>query len=151
MRNCNPSARGAFFRVSLPYMANRSIVFLGHCRFRHLIALSRDADVLVHEAAEVRAIIDMMTQAHPHAGDNATTADPGGVAPQGFDPQRFEAHVLGGHTSIIDAGRVAQAARAKTLVLSHVAPGSSVAVPDEVWIRQARRHFTGESLSDTTA
>jgi len=43
-----------------------------------------------------------------------------------------------------DAGRVAQAAGVKRLVLSHFVPADDPAVTDQMWIDAARAHFRGE-------
>lgn len=51
--------------------------------------------------------------------------------------------ILSHHTSAEDAGRVAQAAGVKTLVLSHLIPAEDPAVPESVWIDAARLHFGG--------
>jgi ribonuclease BN (tRNA processing enzyme) len=48
-----------------------------------------------------------------------------------------------GHTSAEDAGRVAQAAGVKTLVLSHFVPADDPLVTDQMWIDAARAHFQG--------
>ena len=51
--------------------------------------------------------------------------------------------ILSHHTTAEDAGRVAQAAGVKTLVLSHLVPPDDPAVTDEMWIDAARTHFRG--------
>jgi ribonuclease BN (tRNA processing enzyme) len=50
------------------------------------------------------------------------------------------------HTSVEDAGRVAQAAGVKTLVLSHLVPAEDPAVTDQMWIDAARTHFGGRII-----
>jgi ribonuclease BN (tRNA processing enzyme) len=54
--------------------------------------------------------------------------------------------VISHHTSAEDAGRVAQAAGVKTLVLSHLVPAEDPAVTDADWIEPARRHFHGRII-----
>jgi ribonuclease BN (tRNA processing enzyme) len=51
--------------------------------------------------------------------------------------------ILSHHTSAADAGRVAQAARVKTLVLSHLLPAEDPLVSDQMWIDAASAHFRG--------
>ncbi len=46
------------------------------------------------------------------------------------------------HTTVEDVGRVAAAAKVKTLVLSHFVPGD-VDLPDDEWTAGARSHFKG--------
>lgn len=51
--------------------------------------------------------------------------------------------IVSHHTTAEDAGRVAQAAGVKTLVLSHFMPSEDPAVTDQMWIDAARTHFRG--------
>ena len=46
-------------------------------------------------------------------------------------------------TSAEDAGRVAQDAGVKTLVLSHLVPADDPEVTDRMWIDAAQSHFGG--------
>jgi len=56
------------------------------------------------------------------------------------------ASILAHQTSAEDAGRVAQAAGVKTLVLSHLVPPDDPEVTDAMWEAAARRHFAGRVL-----
>ena len=47
------------------------------------------------------------------------------------------------HTTAEDAGRVAQRAGVKLLVLSHLVPADDPTISDQTWIDAARRHFSG--------
>ena len=61
------------------------------------------------------------------------------------DPQKLLTHVLNSHTPVEEAGRIAQEAGVKTLVLAHTVslmPG----VTDGMWIAAARKHFSGEVI-----
>ncbi len=49
-------------------------------------------------------------------------------------------------TSAEDAGRVAEAAGVKTLVLSHLVPAEDPAITDQMWIDAAREHFHGRVI-----
>ena len=51
--------------------------------------------------------------------------------------------ILSHHTSAEDAGRVAQAAGVKMLVLSHLVPPDDPAITEQMWIDAARVHFQG--------
>lgn len=103
---------------------DRSIVISGDTApSDRLIKLAEGADVLVHEALHVPAI-DRLVARVP----NATT---------------LERSLLSHHTSAEDAGRVAQAAGVKTLVLSHLVPPDDPEVTDAMWIEAARRSFRG--------
>jgi len=53
------------------------------------------------------------------------------------------AHMRADHTSAEDAGRIAQDAGVKTLVLSHIGPPF---VSDESWQAAAGKHFRGEII-----
>jgi ribonuclease BN (tRNA processing enzyme) len=104
--------------------ADRSIVISGDTvRSDALVALARGADVLVHEALIPEAV-DRLVANVPNAPD-------------------LKRSILSHHTSAEDAGRVAQAAGVKTLVLSHLIPADDPTVPDSAWIEAARRHFDG--------
>ena len=106
--------------------ADRSIVFSGDTRMsEHVIALARNADVLVHEVL-ARAYWERP------------------AAPQ---PKSVIRHIIASHTDVADAGRVAARAGVKTLVLSHFVPTEGPDVPtDDEWIAAARRHFDGEVI-----
>lgn len=104
--------------------ADRSIVISGDTApSDNLIQLARGADVLIHEAMYLPAI-DRLVARVP----NAT---------------RLKQHLLASHTSAEDAGRVAQAAGVKLLVLSHLIPADDPTITAEMWITAARTQFRG--------
>jgi ribonuclease BN (tRNA processing enzyme) len=104
--------------------SDRSIVISGDTTpSDNLIQLAKGADVLVHEAMYLPAI-DRLAARVP----NAT---------------RLKEHILASHTAAEDAGRVAQAAGVKLLVLSHLLPADDPTITDDMWIRAARMHFSG--------
>lgn len=106
---------------------DRSIVISGDTApSDNLIKLAQGADVLVHDVLYVPAV-DRLVAGVP----NAT---------------RLKQSIMSHHTTAEDAGRVAQAAGVKTLVLSHFVPPEDPAVTDEMWIDAARRHFRGEII-----
>jgi ribonuclease BN (tRNA processing enzyme) len=103
---------------------DRSIVISGDTKpSDNLVALARGADVLVHSVFYPPAI-DRLVAGVP----NATTLKESIVAHQ---------------TSAEDAGRVAQAAGVKTLVLSHLVPPDDPEVTEQMWMDAARVHFRG--------
>jgi ribonuclease BN (tRNA processing enzyme) len=103
---------------------HRSIVISGDTTpSDNLIKLAQGADVLVHEALYLPAV-DRLVAGVP----NATT---------------LKQSIVSHHTTVEDAGRVAQAAGVKILVLSHLVPAEDPAVTDQMWIDAARTHFRG--------
>ena len=106
---------------------DRSIVISGDTTpCDSLIHLAEGADVLVHEALCAPAI-DRLVAGVPNAS-------------------RLKQSILSHHTTAEDAGRVAQAAGVKTLVLSHLVPAEDPAVTDQTWIDAARVHFGGRII-----
>jgi ribonuclease BN (tRNA processing enzyme) len=104
--------------------SDRSIVISGDTApSDNLIHLASGADVLVHEAMYLPAI-DRLVARVP----NAT---------------RLKEHILASHTTAEDAGRVAQAAGVKLLVLSHLIPADDPTITEEMWMRAARVHYRG--------
>jgi ribonuclease BN (tRNA processing enzyme) len=109
------------YRVDGP---DRSIVISGDTRpSRSLVALARGADILVHSAF------------YPPALDRLVAGVP--------NARTLKASILAHQTSAEDAGRAAQSAGVKTLVLSHLVPPDDPEVTDQTWIDAARVHFGG--------
>jgi ribonuclease BN (tRNA processing enzyme) len=54
--------------------------------------------------------------------------------------------IIAHHTSVEDAGRVAQSAGVKTLVLSHLVPSDDPSVTEEMWLQAARSYFRGSVI-----
>jgi ribonuclease BN (tRNA processing enzyme) len=107
--------------------SDRSIVISGDTApSDSLIRLAEGADVLVHEAMYLPAV------------DRIVARTPG--AP------RLREHLLASHTTAEDAGRVAQSAGVKLLVLSHLVPADDPAISDQMWIDAARVHFRGRII-----
>ena len=61
-------------------------------------------------------------------------------------PASLKQSILSHHSTAQDAGRVAQAAGVKLLVLSHLVPADDPAVTDPMWIDAARVHFQGRVI-----
>lgn len=107
--------------------ADRSIVISGDTRrCDALVQLARGADVLVHEALYPGAVDRLVV---PVA--NAAT---------------LRKSIVAHHTAVEDAGRVAEAAGVKTLVLSHLVPSEDPLVTDEMWLEAAHRTFHGQVI-----
>lgn len=103
----------------------RSIVFSGDTTADdRLIALARDADVLVHEVLYVPGIEKMLARV-----PNAAT---------------LKEHLIASHTPTTDLGKVAAAARVKKLVLTHLVPGDDPTITDEMWTADVRKDFSAE-------
>jgi ribonuclease BN (tRNA processing enzyme) len=103
---------------------DRSIVISGDTApSENLVALARGADVLVHSAM------------YPSAIDRLVARVPNAAA--------LKASILAHQTSAEDAGRIAQMAGIKTLVLSHLVPPDDPQVTEKMWIDAAQTHFRG--------
>ncbi len=102
----------------------RSIVISGDTApSRNLVKLANGADVLVHSAMYPSAI-DRLVARVPNAA-------------------MLKASILAHQTSAEQAGRVAQDAGVKTLVLSHFVPPDDSEITDQMWADAARLHFQG--------
>ena len=103
---------------------DRSIVISGDTTpSDNLIKLAKGADLLVHSVLYVPAV-DRLVARIPNAS-------------------ALKASIIAHQTSAEDAGRVAQAAGVKTLVLSHLVPADDPTVTERMWIDAARTHFGG--------
>lgn len=104
--------------------ADRSIVISGDTApAESLVKLAAGAEVLVHSVM------------YPPAVDRLVARVPNAAA--------LKASILAHQTSAEDAGRIAQSAGVKTLVLSHFVPPDDPEVTDQMWTDAARIHFRG--------
>jgi ribonuclease BN (tRNA processing enzyme) len=107
--------------------ADRSIVISGDTApSDNLIQLAEGAEVLVHSAVYLPAV-DRLVARVP----NAAT---------------LKRSIIAGQTSAEDAGRVAQAAGVKVLVLSHLIPADDPEITEQMWADAARVHFRGSVI-----
>jgi ribonuclease BN (tRNA processing enzyme) len=107
--------------------ADRSIVISGDTApSDNLIQLAQGADVLVHEVMYMPALEKLIA-----SETNAT---------------RLKEHLLAAHSSAEQVGKVATAAKVKTLVLSHFVPGGYPFLEDHVWLDAVRPYFAGEII-----
>jgi ribonuclease BN (tRNA processing enzyme) len=90
---------------------------------QNLVKLATGADVMVHSVM------------YPPAIDRLVARVPNAAV--------LKMSILAHQTSAEDAGRVAQEAGVKTLVLSHFVPPDDPEVTDAMWLEAARRHFRG--------
>ena len=88
-----------------------------------LVKLAEGADVLVHDTMYLPGVERLVARV-PNA-------------------QALRRSILSHHTSAEDAGRVAQRAGVKTLVLSHLVPADDPEISDAMWLDAARAHFSG--------
>jgi ribonuclease BN (tRNA processing enzyme) len=107
--------------------ADRSIVISGDTAPTDtLIELARGADVLVHEVMHLPSLDKLLS-----TETNATT---------------LRQHLLASHTPTTEVGKIATAAKVKTLVLSHFVPGGYPYLEDAVWLEDVRKDFRGEII-----
>jgi ribonuclease BN (tRNA processing enzyme) len=136
-----PIFKSLGYRIDTP---GRSIAFSGDTSpMESVVQLANGADVLVHEAIYLNP--NQPAARAGQAGDaRIDTGDRRGSAIAG-DPQKLLEHVISSHTPAEEAGRIAQEAGVRTLVLAHTVslmPG----VTDGMWIAAARKHFSGEVI-----
>jgi ribonuclease BN (tRNA processing enzyme) len=121
--------RSVAYRCDTP---GRSIVFSGDTSYSSgLVALAKQADVLVCEAMDVAA----MRKAFEGMVARGMYAD---------NPEGVWRHIVTTHTPLEDAGRMAAEAGVRTLVLTHIIPGALDSLPDETYLAPARKTFRGE-------
>ena len=106
---------------------DRSIVISGDTApSENVVRLARGVDVLVHSVM------------YPAAIDRLVSRVPNAAA--------LKASILAHQTSAEQAGRIAQAAGVKTLVLSHFVPPDDPQITEQMWADAARIHFQGQVI-----
>jgi len=116
-----PITHAYAYRFDAP---DRSIVLSGDTTYSpELIALAKDADVLVHEVMHL-AGLDRLLSLNPNASS-------------------LRKHLIDSHTTAEQLGHVAREAGVKTLVLSHLVPGDDPSITDAMWIEDVRKNFAG--------
>jgi ribonuclease BN (tRNA processing enzyme) len=111
---------------------DRSIAFSGDTTPLAAVAqLAKGADVLVHEAMYVPALVNYL---HEQIAKGR---------PVKFDA--FMAHMNADHSPVEEVGRIAQEAGVKTLVLSHLTPAID-SISDDTWRAAAAKNFQGEII-----
>jgi len=112
--------------------SDRSIGFSGDTsKSDDLIALAKNADVLVHEVEDMAAV------------DKLIRSMPGRNVEAGLK------HHYETHTSSEDVGKIAAAANVKKLVLSHLSPTADDPNLPDVVLEAAQKDFAGEIVVGT--
>ncbi|MBI2189017.1 MAG: hypothetical protein HYU37_18105 [Acidobacteria bacterium] len=66
------------------------------------------------------------------------------------NPNSIARHIAETHSTTVDVGRMAAEAKVKTVVLSHLLPGSNrpgpAEFPDTTYIEGVRQHFSGQVI-----
>ena len=130
----NMPYRSLAYRIDTP---TRSIAISGDTAYSpNVVSLARGADFFVCEVID-RSIYDaMMAQAK--------------AAEAKGNPNSIARHVAETHSTTVDVGRMAAEAGVKTLVLSHLLPGSNrntqAEFPDTAYIEGVRQHFSGQVI-----
>jgi ribonuclease BN (tRNA processing enzyme) len=132
--------------ITMPYRslayrfdtADRSIVFSGDTASSDaLVDLASSADVFVCETIEMALFRQLSQRADE---EEARTGNHNSLM----------RHIVETHSTTEDVGRMAAAAGVKTVVLSHLLPGSNPArggeLPDSAYIDDVRRFFDGEVI-----
>jgi len=126
-----PGHQSLSYRFETP---TRAVVFSGDTNYSEaLIELAKGADVLVHEALQVPATRPILQ---------------GILEKQGLPQAEIDSlvtHILTGHASTEDIGRVASAAGVRLLVLNHLIPGGLEKTPlsDNDYITGVRLNYSG--------
>jgi ribonuclease BN (tRNA processing enzyme) len=103
--------------------ARRSVVVSGDTTYSpNLVALAKNADLLIHEAMYLPAIDRL-------AGENAP---------------RLREHLLRSHATTEQVGLVAAQAGVKKLILSHLVPAFAD-ITDAMWLEGVRKHYGGQA------
>jgi ribonuclease BN (tRNA processing enzyme) len=103
-----------------------SVVFSGDTTVNQdLIDLARDADILVHQVADL-----------------------GYLERQGLTGPALQ-RMSALHTDVTEVGGVAERARVGELILHHYLPPDRDAVSDAEWVERARKGFSGKTVAGT--
>ena len=122
------------FRFQTP---DKVIVFsgdTGNCL--KLVEFARDADILVHAVISLPLIAESMRRFLASQPLRSTSAPPG------LTLEDLMRHMRTDHTSPEDIGKLAKAARVKSVVLSHFVPGAD-SDPDSVYVDGVKAHYDG--------
>ena len=104
--------------------ADGSVVFSGDTTVNDdLIALAQEADILVHQVADLGYL-------ERHGTDSAELARMAAL-----------------HTDVTEVGGVAERARARELILSHYLPADPEAITDADWAKRAGQGFGGKTTA----
>lgn len=108
-------------------LGGKKVVFSGDTAyFPPLADFAADADYLIHEVLYVPALDSLMSR-RPNA-------------------ERLKASIMSHHTKAEDVGRIATAAKAKTLVLNHFVPPDDKSMSPDIWANAVRPTFEGKII-----
>jgi ribonuclease BN (tRNA processing enzyme) len=124
--------RSISYRFETP---TRTIVITGDTAYSPgVVELARNADFFVCEVIDLSIYNNLMAQAKAAEAKGNMNSVP--------------KHVVETHSTTVDVGRMAAEAKVKTLVLSHLLPGSNrnatQEFPDTTYIEGVRQHFSGQ-------
>jgi ribonuclease BN (tRNA processing enzyme) len=124
--------RSISWRIDTP---TKSIVVSGDTAYSPgLVELARGVDLFVCEVIDLSIYDNLMAQ--------AKAAEAKGIM------NSIPKHVVETHSTTVDVGRMAAEAKVKTVVLSHLLPGSNrntvQEFPDTAYIEGVRKHFSGQ-------
>jgi ribonuclease BN (tRNA processing enzyme) len=108
-------------------LENKIIVFSGDTAYcPALIPFSLNADYLIHEVMYVPGVEEMVKR-RPNAN-------------------KLKESILSHHTSTEDVGKIASAAKVKTLVLNHFVPSDDKSLTEQVWMNAIKTTFSGNII-----
>ena len=130
----NMKYRSISYRIDTP---TRSIVISGDTAYTPgLVELAKGVDLFVCEVIDLSIYDNMVAQAKAAEAKGNFNSVP--------------RHVAETHSTTVDVGRMAAEAKVKTLVLSHLLPGSNrnatAEFPDTTYIEGVRKHFSGQVI-----
>jgi ribonuclease BN (tRNA processing enzyme) len=113
---------------------NRSITISGDTAYsENLVRLAKGSDVFVCETIQVQ----LARQNFERRVAAGAYAD---------NPEGIWKHIVETHSSTEEAGRMAAEAGVRTLVLTHLVPGSLIDVNEDAYLDGVRKHFNGEVI-----
>ena len=108
-------------------LGNKIIVFSGDTAYCPALGpFAFNADYLVHEVMYVPAVEEMVKR-RPNA-------------------LKLKESILSHHTSAENVGRIASAAKVKTLVLTHFVPSDDKTLTEQVWLNAVKTTFSGNII-----
>jgi ribonuclease BN (tRNA processing enzyme) len=120
-----PITHAYAYRFDTP---GRAIVLSGDTAVSpELVALAKGADVLLHEVMHLGGLDRLLARV-----PNAAT---------------LREHLVASHTTTEEVGKIAAEAGVKMLVLNHFVPGDDPSITDEMWVADARKHFSGPIIA----
>lgn len=125
LKNIHPPINESYaFKFKL---GERRVIFSGDTAYcPRLVSFAQTADYLIHEVMDSNAVEEMVKR-RPNA-------------------DKLRASILSHHTSPEDAGKIAQQAGVKSLILNHFVPPDDEALNDEKWINAVRQTFSGKII-----